>query len=71
MADPRAGLAQHLMRAVLGPREELPEARIDFLGENVASMAETDVLCLNSSFERVPAMIGAGDVSWVKRPRRY
>ncbi|CAK0820073.1 unnamed protein product, partial [Prorocentrum cordatum] len=69
--DPRAGLVDHMVRIVDGLRTAMPEASIDFLGENVASMPECDVLRLNQLFGRIPLEIEAGDVGWVRRPRLY
>ncbi|CAK0851484.1 unnamed protein product, partial [Prorocentrum cordatum] len=69
--DPRAGLLDHMVRIVDGLRTAMPEASIDFLGENVASMPECDVLRLNQLFGRIPLEIEAGDVGWVRRPRLY
>ncbi|CAK0838916.1 unnamed protein product [Prorocentrum cordatum] len=69
--DPRAGLVDHMVRIVDGLRTAMPEASIDFLGENVASMPECDVLRLNQLFGRIPLDIEAGDVGWVRRPRLY
>ncbi|CAK0847024.1 unnamed protein product, partial [Prorocentrum cordatum] len=69
--DPRAGLVDHMVRIVDGLRTAMPEASIDFLGENVASMPECDVLRLNQLFGRLLLEIEAGDVGWVRRPRLY
>ncbi|CAK0886883.1 unnamed protein product, partial [Prorocentrum cordatum] len=69
--DPRAGLVDHMVRIVDGLRTAMPEASIDFLGDNVASMPECDVLRLNQLFGRIPLEIEAGDVGWVRRPRLY
>ncbi|CAK0795565.1 unnamed protein product [Prorocentrum cordatum] len=69
--DPRAGLVDHMVRIVDGLRTAMPEASIDFLGENVASMPECRVLRLNQLFGRIPLEIEAGDVGWVRRPRLY
>eukprot|EP00959_Pyramimonas_sp_CCMP1952_P044977 939632-Pyramimonas_sp.AAC.1 len=60
-----------MVRIVDGLRTAMPEASIDFLGENVASMPECDVLRLNQLFGRIPLEIEAGDVGWVRRPRLY
>ena len=49
----------------------MPEARVDLLAENVASMMERDVMILNGFFGRVPVEIEAGQVSWVRRARLY
>ncbi|CAK0855058.1 unnamed protein product [Prorocentrum cordatum] len=60
--DPRAGLVDHMVRIVDGLRAAMPEASIDFLGENVASMPECDVLRLNQLFGRIPLEIEAEPV---------
>ncbi|CAK0899899.1 unnamed protein product, partial [Prorocentrum cordatum] len=70
-AGPRASLVGHVIRVIQGPRVAMPETTVDFLGENAASMAESDALHLNGLFERIPLEVEAGDVGWVKRPRLY
>ncbi|CAK0849798.1 unnamed protein product [Prorocentrum cordatum] len=70
-ADPRSQLVGHMWRLIEGMRFELPEATVDFLGENVASMAEDEVLALNKMFGRVPVSLDAADLGWVRRPRLY
>ncbi|CAK0788959.1 unnamed protein product [Prorocentrum cordatum] len=72
LADPRAGLVQHQLRAAAGLEPELPEARIDFFWENAASMVERDVPCLSRLvfFESFPVN-QAGDFGRVKRPRLH
>ncbi|CAK0822106.1 unnamed protein product, partial [Prorocentrum cordatum] len=64
-------LVGRVIRIILGLRMAMPEAAVDFLGENVASMAESEVLHLNALFERIPLEVEAGDIGWVKRPRLY
>ncbi|CAK0845909.1 unnamed protein product, partial [Prorocentrum cordatum] len=64
-------LAGHMWRLIEGLRRELPEATVDFLGENVASMAEDEVLALNKMFGRVPVSLNAADLGWVRRPRLH
>ncbi|CAK0793808.1 unnamed protein product, partial [Prorocentrum cordatum] len=69
LAGARAGLVQHLKRIADGLAKQLPEPRIDFLGENVASTMELDAMVLIGCFERIPDLIEAGAISWAKRPR--
>ncbi|CAK0869098.1 unnamed protein product [Prorocentrum cordatum] len=68
-AGPRSQLVGHMWRLIEGLRRELPEATVDFLGENVASMAEDEVLALNKMFGRVLVSLDAADLGWVRRPR--
>mgnify|MGYP002044073914 CR=1 FL=1 len=70
-ADPRSQLVGHMWRLIEGLKRELPEATVDFLGENAASMAEDEVLALNKMFGRVPVSLDAADLGWVRRPRLY
>ncbi|CAK0807151.1 unnamed protein product, partial [Prorocentrum cordatum] len=70
-SDSRASLVDHMVRVIRGLRAAMPEVSVDFLGENVASMAESDVLHLSGLFERIPLEIEAGDIGWVRRPRLY
>ncbi|CAK0807057.1 unnamed protein product, partial [Prorocentrum cordatum] len=67
-ADPRSQLAGHMWRLIEGLRRELPEATVDFLRENAASMAEDEVLALNKMFGRVLVSLDAADLGWVRRP---
>ncbi|CAK0891311.1 unnamed protein product, partial [Prorocentrum cordatum] len=67
-ADPRSQLVGHMWRLIEGLRRELPEATVDFLGGNAASMAEDEVLALNKMFGRVPVPLDAADLGWVRRP---
>ncbi|CAK0789757.1 unnamed protein product [Prorocentrum cordatum] len=71
-SDSRASLVDHMVRVIRGLRAAMPEVSVDFLGENVASMAESDALHLLSGlFERIPLEVEAGDIGWVRRPRLY
>ncbi|CAK0793447.1 unnamed protein product [Prorocentrum cordatum] len=70
-AGPRSQLVGHMWRLIEGLRRELPEATVDFLGENVASMAEDEVLASNKMFGRVPVSLDAADLGWARRPRLH
>ncbi|CAK0791346.1 unnamed protein product, partial [Prorocentrum cordatum] len=70
-SDPRVSLVDCMVELITGLRAAMPEATVDFLCQNVASMAESDVIHLNRLFERVHLEIEAGGVGWVKRPRLY
>ncbi|CAK0910188.1 unnamed protein product, partial [Prorocentrum cordatum] len=70
-SDPRVSLVDCMVELIGGLRAAMPEATVDFLCQNVASMAESDVIHLNRLFERVHLEIEAGGVGWVKRPRLY
>ena len=48
----------------MGRCDQIAAARVDFLGENVASMAGADVLRLSGFFKVVPVMIEAGDLGF-------
>ncbi|CAK0853914.1 unnamed protein product [Prorocentrum cordatum] len=68
-SDSRASLVDHMVRVIRGLRAAMPEVSVDFLGKNVASVAESDILHLSGLFERTPLEVEAGDVGWVGRPR--
>eukprot|EP00959_Pyramimonas_sp_CCMP1952_P087789 1836967-Pyramimonas_sp.AAC.1 len=58
-------------RLIEGLRRELPEAAVDFLRENAASMADGEVLALNKMFGRVRVSLDAAGPCWVRRPLLY
>ncbi|CAK0832761.1 unnamed protein product [Prorocentrum cordatum] len=68
-ADSRSQLVGHMWRLIEGLKRGLPEATVDFLGENPASTAEDEVLALNKMFGRVPVSLDAADLGRVRRPR--
>ncbi|CAK0901031.1 unnamed protein product, partial [Prorocentrum cordatum] len=54
LGDITSQLAGHAMRIIAGLKREMPEAVVDFLDENLSTMAEGGAPQLNATFGRAP-----------------